>query len=193
MLKTTTIGLALAEFANQRFDEYVAEQAGNGDDTANSPLSNMQKIDNFAKQTNASKVANAALYEEFSATGTYAVGAIVTYNGNIWKCHTAVSTVGNWTGTTNWTQTTVANLLLGVSGIATLSLSTWASNSYSLAVNELGANDAIFFSPVSATDKTNLETANIIINTNGATITFTAETTPIANISLNYFIVRGKA
>ena len=40
----------------------------------------------------------------FSTTSTYAVGDYVVYNRKLWKCTTAVSSAGAWTGTTNWTE-----------------------------------------------------------------------------------------
>lgn len=41
----------------------------------------------------------------FSIYATYAVGDMVLYetDGKCYKCHTAVSTAGDWTGATNWT------------------------------------------------------------------------------------------
>ena len=48
---------------------------------------------------------------EFDATATYAVGDWVCYGGKAWQCHTAVSTAGTWTGTTNWTEKPLAELL----------------------------------------------------------------------------------
>lgn len=47
----------------------------------------------------------------FSTSSTYAVGDLVIYNNKLWKCHTAVSSAGDWTGTTNWTETQIANVL----------------------------------------------------------------------------------
>lgn len=38
----------------------------------------------------------------FSTSSTYASGAVVYYNSDLWECVTAVSTAGAWTGTTNW-------------------------------------------------------------------------------------------
>lgn len=81
----------------------------------------------------------------------------------------------------------------GVSGTVTLTASAWNNNSYTLNVSSLGANDAIFFSPTNATGKAALENANIVISVNGTTVTFTANSAPSVDISLNYFIVRGKA
>lgn len=40
----------------------------------------------------------------FSDAATYAVGAEVVYDSKIWRCVTAVSTAGAWTGTTNWEE-----------------------------------------------------------------------------------------
>lgn len=36
--------------------------------------------------------------DTFSTTSTYAVGDYVVYNGKLWKCTTAVSSAGAWTG-----------------------------------------------------------------------------------------------
>lgn len=41
--------------------------------------------------------------DPFSESSTYAVGAIVLYGTKTYKCHTAVTTAGSWTGSTNWT------------------------------------------------------------------------------------------
>lgn len=43
---------------------------------------------------------------EFSPTSTYAVGTYVVYGGAFWRCTTAVTTAGSWTGASNWTQVT---------------------------------------------------------------------------------------
>lgn len=42
--------------------------------------------------------------ETFSITRKYKVGERVTYNGNVYKCHKAVTITGSWTDNTNWTQ-----------------------------------------------------------------------------------------
>lgn len=48
---------------------------------------------------------------EFSPTSTYAVGAYVVYGGAFWRCTTAVTTAGSWTGNSNWTQVTAGGEL----------------------------------------------------------------------------------
>lgn len=51
----------------------------------------------------------------FSTANTYAVKDVVLYDNKVWICHTAVTTAGAWTGSTNWTQTTVGE----TGGVAT--------------------------------------------------------------------------
>ena len=46
--------------------------------------------------------------QAFSAASTYAVGDIVLYDNELYKCHTAVTVAGAWTGSTNWTSWTLA-------------------------------------------------------------------------------------
>ena len=42
--------------------------------------------------------------DTFSTTKTYAVGDYVVYQLKLWKCTTAVTSAGAWTGTANWTE-----------------------------------------------------------------------------------------
>lgn len=51
----------------------------------------------------------------FSTANTYAVKDVVLYDNKVWICHTAVTTAGAWTGSTNWSQTTVGE----TGGVAT--------------------------------------------------------------------------
>jgi hypothetical protein len=44
------------------------------------------------------------LQNAFSTSLTYAVGDIVVYSSKLYRCTTAVTTAGAWTGTTNWTE-----------------------------------------------------------------------------------------
>jgi len=87
-----------------------------------------------------------------------------------------------------------ASSALGRSGTYTLAVSDWrGSGPYTFNDNfsYLGNNDAIFFSPSTATDKTNMEDANIFISSSGIMVSFRAETKPTADITLEYFIVKG--
>ena len=81
--------------------------------------------------------------------------------------------------------------MAGVSGVVTLLSSSWLSSIYSLSVSNFGENDCIEFGPVSRSDKTALEEANIITTTSGNNILFDAENTPSTDINLIYFITRG--
>lgn len=45
-----------------------------------------------------------SIVPEFSSSKTYPVNSFVSYNGKIYKCSTAVSTAGAFTGSTNWTE-----------------------------------------------------------------------------------------
>ena len=55
---------------------------------------------------------NENLVNEFSAENTYELGDVVRYQDKIYKCHTAVTTAGEWTGGDNWTEKNIENLLL---------------------------------------------------------------------------------
>lgn len=48
---------------------------------------------------------------EFSPTSTYTVGTYAVYDGAFWRCTTAVTTAGSWTGNSNWTQVTAGGEL----------------------------------------------------------------------------------
>lgn len=48
---------------------------------------------------------------EFSPTSTYAIGSFCLYGGQLYKCTTAVSTAGPWTGNSNWTAVTAGTEL----------------------------------------------------------------------------------
>lgn len=53
----------------------------------------------------------ASISEDFLDSAVYAVGDLVMYNNLLYRCHTAVTTPGAWTGSTNWTRTDIDSLL----------------------------------------------------------------------------------
>lgn len=53
----------------------------------------------------------ASIADAFDSTATYAVGAKVMYNSLLYTCSVAVTTPGAWTGSANWTRTTVKNMV----------------------------------------------------------------------------------
>ena len=52
----------------------------------------------------------ASLASNFSNTNTYTVDSIVMYNSLLYICIAAVTTPGDWTGSTNWARATVDSL-----------------------------------------------------------------------------------
>lgn len=62
-------------------------------------------------QTMIDTMVGTLLAPAFDATATYAVKDFCTYDDGtgtlLYRCHTAVTTVGDWTGNTNWIATTV--------------------------------------------------------------------------------------
>ena len=50
------------------------------------------------------------LEDAFDTTKTYAKDDMVIYQGALYKCTTAVSSAGAWTGSTNWTQIKLKDL-----------------------------------------------------------------------------------
>ena len=54
---------------------------------------------------------------DYSTSAAYEVGEIVLYDGVAYKCTTAVTTAGEWTGSTNWTAATDADLANRLNGL----------------------------------------------------------------------------
>lgn len=53
----------------------------------------------------------ASIADTFSTTSTYAIGDYVMYNSLLYRCITAVTTPGPWTGSANWDRETVENAI----------------------------------------------------------------------------------
>ena len=53
----------------------------------------------------------ASISEDFLDSATYAIGDLVIYNNLLYRCHTAVTTPGAWTGSTNWSRTDIDTLI----------------------------------------------------------------------------------
>ena len=85
-----------------------------------------------------------------------------------------------------------AGHIYGQSGMFTLNASDWDGNNYTVAVNELGETDALLVSGATAVDQKKMGEANLFATAIAGSVTFTAETKPTGNITLNYFITRGK-
>lgn len=85
-----------------------------------------------------------------------------------------------------------AGRIYGQSGTFTLNAADWSGNDYTVAVEELGADDALLVSGATAADQTRMGEANLFATASAGSVTFTAETKPTEDIMLNYFIARGK-
>lgn len=90
----------------------------NAQDTANTADTNASAalLDAGTALTNASAAdakaggAIASIAATFDPTSTYALNAIVMYNSLMYRCTSAVTTPGAWTGSTNWTRMNVTDL-----------------------------------------------------------------------------------
>lgn len=58
----------------------------------------------------------ASLADTFQTTETYAVGDLVIYNNLLYVCSVAVTEPGAWTGSTNWTRTTIESAVVNKTG-----------------------------------------------------------------------------
>lgn len=118
-------------------------------------------------------------------------------SANTTSLETLEETVGDNADAVNDLQediATVKNEVLGVSGTLTIKASDWSNKTYTVTLGQLGTNDAVFFTPTTASDKDAIDTAGgAYTTTSGSEVTFTVATVPTADISLDYFIARGQA
>lgn len=59
----------------------------------------------------------ASIADTFDATAVYSVGNYVMYNSLLYVCSVAITTPGPWTGSANWTRTTVENIIPSIDGL----------------------------------------------------------------------------
>lgn len=80
----------------------------------------------------------------------------------------------------------------GASGKGSVNIGSGIS-SVKIQFTNLGDNDAIFISPSSAIDKTNMESDEVFVTANDDKVTFTRKNTATARTyNYNYFIARGQ-
>lgn len=53
----------------------------------------------------------ASISDAFDATATYSVGDYVMYNNLLYVCTVAITTPGPWTGSANWSRTTIESIV----------------------------------------------------------------------------------
>lgn len=59
----------------------------------------------------------ASTSDAFSTTDVYSVGDYVIYNSLLYRCTTAVVTPGPWTGSANWTRTTIETEINNINAV----------------------------------------------------------------------------
>ena len=113
---------------------------------------------------------------DYSTSAAYEVGEIVLYDGVAYKCTTAVTTAGEWTGSTNWTAATDADLANRLNGLKSDGTATDA-----FATNILGkqvANAKVRYALATESSATMAgRTVNILTMTQSETLTFPTATT----------------
>ena len=77
----------------------------------------------------------------FSTTDTYEVGDVVRYGGKMWQCISQVSTAGEWTGATNWSQKTIKQVIDDLSFKTINSESIKGSGDIAIPVIAINPND----------------------------------------------------
>lgn len=115
----------------------------------------------------------------FSSASTYAVDDVVLYSNNLYKCHTAVTVAGDWTGATNWTQVKVSDIAGGGGGGGTSDYTQLTNkpsiNSVTLSGNktsaDLGLQDAIQIDTMPAASATYAGKIVQFVGTTDATYT----------------------
>lgn len=86
-----------------------------------------------------------------------------------------------------------AGAIYGKSGTLTIAPSSWTDSTFTAAVPQLGADDAIFLTPATREDLTQANNARLFAEASTGSVTITAEHTPTSTITFKYFISRGKA
>ena len=105
----TDVNVAYAAIDTGMKANQTAAAAAQGD--ATQALSDASDAATTANAAN-SKASGAinSISEDFSTTSTYSVNSLVMYNNLLYRCTTAVTTPGSWTGTSNWERVDIDGL-----------------------------------------------------------------------------------
>lgn len=134
---------------------------------------------------------------EYSTSSTYAVGDYCLYDGDLYRCTTAITTAEAWTAA-HWTMATVGGELTDLKGdiavkvaakdrTGTLTTSGWSNKSQTIAVVGLDPEDTAIVS-IDSSDASGYEAARdsdirLTGRANG-TLTFSCEDVPTSNIGV---------
>ena len=83
------------------------------------------------------------LAPDFSTSATYALNALCVYQGVLYRCTTAVTTAGAWTGSTNWTVATLEDVLAALRTALDGKLSVGSDGAVTTNVRLTGMNAAL--------------------------------------------------
>ena len=97
--------------------EAIDETMRDIDDKATNAASDIEDIEGQLPTTtataNAAKAGvdnlSASVSDGFSTTNTYSIGDLVIYGNLLYRCHTAITTAGAWTGSLNWERISIAD------------------------------------------------------------------------------------
>ena len=84
------------------------------------------------------------------------------------------------------------NPVIGLIGEVTISTSDWSETSCTKTFSSLGETDVIFFYPKTLQDKRAMSLCDLFTSTEGNAVTFMVETTPDSDITLKYYIAKGR-
>ena len=94
-----------ATLANESVNKYDFAANASASVSITLPTPPTDKVGDFVLDVTNPALDSASFTQSaFSDSATYAVDDEVIYDSKIWRCVTAVSTAGAWTGTTNWEE-----------------------------------------------------------------------------------------
>ena len=135
--------------------------------------------------------------DEYSTSSTYAVGDYCLYDGDLYRCTTAITTAEAW-NSAHWTMVTIGEEITDLKGdiavkvaakdrTGTLTTSGWSNKSQTIAVVGLDPEDTAIVS-IDSSDASGYEAARdsdirLTGRANG-TLTFSCEDVPTSNIGV---------
>lgn len=126
----------------------------------------------------------ASIADAFSSASTYVVGELVMYNSLLYKCTTAVTTPGAWTGVTNWSRCTAEDLIGNLSALTAIHKTNLVA-----AVND--AYDTASAANTDVADKVAIATFSFNKSVNATTEASISVTRTELNLPVNTTVVDG--
>ena len=116
----------------------------------------------------------------YDNTLTYTIGEVVSYNGKIYRCTTAITQAEDW-DSTHWTETSVASDFVNLTGTQTISGAKNHTGPLQKNGVDVATTDELSFPLIAAPTSTTLTDEQIAIISNGCRIngTFLGLTNPV--------------